>query len=107
MRMGNSRAARAALGAAVAAGVRHVAHRFIVAESPAGAEELLGRLWRSDVGASVDLLGEATVSAAQADRYAARCVDALRALAEVYASLQPRPGWRPMDSARSRARTCP
>ncbi len=92
MRMGNSRPARAALGAAVAAGVRHVAHRFIVAETPAGAEELLGRLWRSDVGASVDLLGEATVSAAEADRYAARCADALGALAEVYASLPPRPG---------------
>src|SRR5918997_4055594 len=33
MRMGSSRAGRAALGAAAAAGVRHMAHRFIVGES--------------------------------------------------------------------------
>src|SRR5208283_5558368 len=32
MRMGNSRAGRAALGRAAAAGVRHIAHRFIVAQ---------------------------------------------------------------------------
>ena len=36
MRMGDSRAGRAALGAAAAAGVRHMAHRFIVGETPAG-----------------------------------------------------------------------
>ncbi len=35
MRMGDSRAGRAALGATAAAGVRHMAHRFIVGETPA------------------------------------------------------------------------
>src|SRR5918997_5557783 len=33
LRMGTSRAGRAALGRAAAAGVRHMAHRFIVGES--------------------------------------------------------------------------
>src|SRR5256714_11282013 len=37
MRMGDSRAGRAALGAAAAAGVRHMAHRFIAAATPADA----------------------------------------------------------------------
>ena len=91
MRMADNRAARAALGIAVAAGVRHVAHHFIVAETPARAEGLIRRLWDADVATSVDLLGEATVSAAEADRYAARCADALGALAHVYAPLPSRP----------------
>jgi proline dehydrogenase len=91
MRMGGHKAGRAALGAAVAAGVRHVAHRFIVAESPARADKLLGELWDGDIATSVDLLGEATVTAAEADRYAARCGDALDALAEIYAKLPPKP----------------
>src|ERR671922_2392914 len=34
MRMGNTRAGRTALGAAAAAGVKHMAHRFIVGETP-------------------------------------------------------------------------
>ena len=81
VRMGNSRAGRAALGAAAAAGVRHMAHRFIVAETPRGAERVLRGLWNDGVATSVDLLGEATVTAAEADRYARRCDEALRTLA--------------------------
>src|SRR5436309_4384737 len=91
MRMGDSRAGRMALGAASAAGVRHMAHRFIVAETPRGAERMLRELWDEGVATSVDLLGEATVTAAEADRYAERCADALRALSEVYARLPARP----------------
>src|SRR3954464_5310082 len=34
MRMGNTKAGRRALGIAAAAGVRHMAHRFIVGEDP-------------------------------------------------------------------------
>jgi RHH-type proline utilization regulon transcriptional repressor/proline dehydrogenase/delta 1-pyrroline-5-carboxylate dehydrogenase len=90
MRMGDSRTGRRALGAASAAGVRHMAHRFIVAESPAGAERVLRDLWNAGVATSVDLLGEATVTAAEADRYAARCADALRALSKIYARLPER-----------------
>ncbi|MEA2270448.1 MAG: proline dehydrogenase [Solirubrobacteraceae bacterium] len=91
MRMGASRAGRAALGAAAAAGVRHMAHRFIVGETPRDATGVLEDLWRDGVATSVDLLGEATVTAAEADRYARRCADALDGLAEVYRDLPPRP----------------
>ena len=91
MRMGNTRAGRAALGSAAAAGVRHIAHRFIVAESPRGAAGVLGDLWRDGVASSVDLLGEATVTAEEAERYAQRCREALSQLASIYAALPPRP----------------
>jgi len=81
LRMGDSRAGRAALGAAAAAGVRHVAHRFIVGEDPGQALGVLRGLWHNGVATTVDLLGEATVTAAEADRYAKRCASALDALA--------------------------
>lgn len=91
MRLGDSHAGRTALGAAVAAGVRHVAHRFIAAESPERAGTTLRRLWEHGAAASVDLLGEATVTAAEADRYAARCEAGLEALARLYRDVPPRP----------------
>ena len=91
IRMGSSKPGRTALGAAVAAGVRHVAHRFIVAETPQQGERLLRELWQRGVASSVDLLGEATVTAAEADRYAQRCLQALEALARIYAPLPQRP----------------
>jgi proline dehydrogenase len=91
MRMSGTRAGRAALGAGAAAGVRHMAHRFIVGETPAEATGVLQDLWRGGVATSVDLLGEATVTAAEADRYAARCRDALDTLVDVYARLPERP----------------
>ncbi|ADB51583.1 proline dehydrogenase family protein [Conexibacter woesei] len=81
MRMGATRAGRAALGAAAAHGVRHVAHRFIVGESPAAASPTLRRLWRHGVASSLDLLGEATVTDAEADAYEARCDEALDVVA--------------------------
>jgi RHH-type proline utilization regulon transcriptional repressor/proline dehydrogenase/delta 1-pyrroline-5-carboxylate dehydrogenase len=91
MRMGDSRAGRAALGAAGAAGVRHMAHRFIVGEDPQAALTTLRHLWRDGIAASVDLLGEATVTAEEADRYAARCADALETLAAAYARMDEQP----------------
>jgi RHH-type proline utilization regulon transcriptional repressor/proline dehydrogenase/delta 1-pyrroline-5-carboxylate dehydrogenase len=87
MRAGDSRAGRAALGAAGAAGVRHMAHRFIVGEDPGGALSTLRALWRDGIASSVDLLGEATVTAAEADRYGARCAGALTTLAAAYAQM--------------------
>ena len=42
---------------------------------------VLRRLWDSGAASSVDLLGEATVTQAEADRYAARCAEALETLA--------------------------
>jgi RHH-type proline utilization regulon transcriptional repressor/proline dehydrogenase/delta 1-pyrroline-5-carboxylate dehydrogenase len=77
MKMGGSKAGRAALGAAAATGVRRMAHRFIVGENPKAALGVLRDLWKDGVASSVDLLGEATVTQAEAQRYAARCADAL------------------------------
>ena len=91
MRMGNARAGRAALGAAAAAGVRRMAHRFIVGENPKAALGVLRDLWKDGVASSVDLLGEATVTAAEAQRYADRCADALDTIAAAAARWPERP----------------
>ncbi len=92
MRMADVRAGRAALGAAAAAGVRHMAHRFIVGETPASALGVLRDLWNHGVASSVDLLGEATVTQSEADRYASRCDEALVELVRAQA------GWRGRDT---------
>jgi proline dehydrogenase len=91
MKMADTKGGRAALGAASAAGVRHMAHRFIVGEDPAAALPTLRKLWRDGIATSVDLLGEATVTAAEADRYAARCAAALDTLAADYERLDEQP----------------
>jgi proline dehydrogenase len=91
MRLGNSKAGRAALGSAAVAGVRHVAHRFIIGETPQAAERVLRSLWREGVTSSVDLLGEATVTAAEADRYARRCAEALDWVARLCDELPRKP----------------
>src|SRR4051812_22563559 len=70
-----------AVGRAAGIAVHKMAQRFIVGESPADAVPALARLWRAGAAASVDLLGEATVTAAEADHYTARCDEALRTLA--------------------------
>ncbi len=82
MRMADSKAGARALGLAAAAGVRHLAHRFIVGETPRHALGMLHDLWQHGVAASVDLLGEATVTVEEADRYAERCAEALRTVHE-------------------------
>ena len=74
MRMSQSKAGRAALGAAAAAGVRHMAHRFIVGETPSAAVRPIRHLWEHGAAVSLDLLGEATVTQPEADRYAERCL---------------------------------
>jgi proline dehydrogenase len=81
MRIAHTKPGRTALGAAAAAGVKHMAHRFIVGRDPAAALPVLRGLWDHGVASTVDLLGEATVTQAEADRYAERCADALRELA--------------------------
>ena len=91
MRMSGTKAGRAALGAAAAAGVRHMAHRFIVGETPSAALKTIRHLWENGAAVSLDLLGEATVTQAEADRYAARCLDALETLAEAAGSWPERP----------------
>jgi RHH-type proline utilization regulon transcriptional repressor/proline dehydrogenase/delta 1-pyrroline-5-carboxylate dehydrogenase len=91
MRMSGSKPGRAALGAAAAAGVRHMAHRFIVGESPKAALKTIRHLWDNGAAVSLDLLGEATVTQAEADRYAARCKEALETLAAAVPSWPARP----------------
>jgi RHH-type proline utilization regulon transcriptional repressor/proline dehydrogenase/delta 1-pyrroline-5-carboxylate dehydrogenase len=91
MRVAHTKAGRAALGAAAAGGVRHMAHRFIVAESPREALGALRQLWSHGVASSVDLLGEATVTEAEANHYHARCADAIEQLAPAAAQWPRRP----------------
>ena len=91
MRMSGTKPGRAALGAAAAAGVRHMAHRFIVGETPKAALKTIRHLWDNGAAVSLDLLGEATVTQAEADRYAARCHDALETLAGAAPSWPERP----------------
>src|SRR5215211_7023278 len=91
MRMSGTKAGRTALGAAAAAGVRHMAHRFIAGESPKAALKTIRHLWEHGAAVSLDLLGEATVTEAEADRYAARCMDALETLAGAAPSWPERP----------------
>jgi proline dehydrogenase len=91
LRISDVWAARAALGVAPAAGVKHMAHRFIVGETPASALRVLRSLWDHGAASSVDLLGEATVTAAEADRYAHRCVAAIEEIARDSAGWPSRP----------------
>ena len=58
-----------------------MAQRFIVGADAKDSLPTITGLWKNGVDATVDLLGEATVSEAEADRYMQRCEDALRALA--------------------------
>ncbi|HEX6714700.1 MAG TPA: proline dehydrogenase family protein, partial [Thermoleophilaceae bacterium] len=87
MKMAGNAPGRRALGAAAATGVRRMGHRFIVGATPKDAIATLRGLWNDGVASSVDLLGEATVTQAEADRYAARCADALEVLPEALARL--------------------
>ena len=91
MRMSGTKPGRAAVGAAAAAGVRHMAHRFIVGESPKAALKPIRHLWENGAAVSLDLLGEATVTEEEADRYAARCMDALETLSAAAPSWPERP----------------
>jgi proline dehydrogenase len=91
MRIAHTKAGRVALGTAVAAGVRHMAHRFIAGDSPHAARGELRRLWRAGIAATLDLLGEATMTAAEADRYRDRCAEALDELASAAESWPPNP----------------
>ena len=68
MKAAHTAPGRRALGGAAAAGVRHMAHRFIVGDSPRAALGVLRSLWDAGAASSVDLLGEATVTQSEADR---------------------------------------
>ena len=71
--------------------IARMATQFIVGETPAEAVAELHGLWRAGSAATVDLLGEKTVVADEADRYQARVLELLDALCEAA------PLWAPDD----------
>ena len=69
--------------------IMRMAEQFIVGQTAAEAVEGLHRLWRSGSAATVDLLGEKTIVGDEADRYAARVDELVRALASASAHWAP------------------
>jgi RHH-type proline utilization regulon transcriptional repressor/proline dehydrogenase/delta 1-pyrroline-5-carboxylate dehydrogenase len=78
-------------GWAASAGVRRMAHRFIVGATPADAAKVLHSMWMRDAAISLDLLGEATVTAEEGRAYAARCEQALTQFSTVAGGWPARP----------------
>jgi RHH-type transcriptional regulator, proline utilization regulon repressor / proline dehydrogenase / delta 1-pyrroline-5-carboxylate dehydrogenase len=60
--------------------VRHMAERFIVGRDARHARSKLKKLWDQGFGFTVDLLGEATVNAAESEAYARRYADLIEFL---------------------------
>ncbi|MBO0886648.1 MAG: proline dehydrogenase family protein, partial [Acidimicrobiales bacterium] len=71
--------------------IARMARQFIVGTTPSEVVGTLARLWRGGIASTVDLLGERTVTASEADVYAARLDQLLRALVEGAS------GWAPDD----------
>jgi len=77
----------ASLGAkAIRSQVEQMARTFIAGASIEQALPTLARLWKEGRGYSVDLLGEATVSEREADKYRDQCLAALSVLGRATAS---------------------
>ena len=93
------------VAAIAATGVKQMAQRFIVgADAKDSLPTITGAVEATASTTTVDLLGEATVSEAEADRYMQRCEDALRALAA--AATKTRPRGQPVASRSPRSRRC-
>lgn len=71
--------------------IRRMAEQFIVGATPEEAVAPLHRLWREGSGFVVDLLGEKTVSEAEADRYADHVASLVTTLVRASG------GWAPDD----------
>jgi len=69
--------------------ITRMAEQFIVGTSPGDAVDGLHRLWKQGSGFVVDLLGEKTVTEAEADRYAGRVDGLVRALLDGTANWAP------------------
>lgn len=61
--------------------IARMARQFIIGTTPAEVSENVERLWEAGTGATVDLLGEKTLSSAEADAYAARVAELIDTLA--------------------------
>ena len=73
-------------GKAIRSQVEHMARTFIAGATVEEAAPRLTALWQQGRAWSVDLLGEATISDREADRYRDRCMEALNLLAREAAS---------------------
>ena len=73
-------------GHAIRSQVEQMARTFIAGSSIEDALPTLGQLWKNGKAWSVDLLGEATISDREADRYRDRCLRALQELAQAAAT---------------------
>ena len=80
---------RPVLSRAVRSGVFSMAHRFIAGETPGAAVPALRDLARDGVGSTVDLLGEETLSDAEADVYLARYTELLETLSANAEAISP------------------
>lgn len=69
--------------------IEQMASLFIAGATVEEAAPVLSRLWTEGRAWSVDLLGEATISDAEADHYRNRCLDALTALSQAVAAWPP------------------
>ncbi|MEA2402682.1 MAG: proline dehydrogenase [Thermoleophilaceae bacterium] len=90
LRASRSDRGRRAVGRVSGRAVHAMAHRFIVGATPQAAAPVLARLWAGGLCTSVDLLGEATVTQPEADRYAERCLEVLDTLTEMSRRWPPR-----------------
>jgi len=70
-------------GKAIRSQVEQIARTFIAGATVEEAAPRLTNLWQQGQAWSVDLLGEATISDREADRYRDRCLEALTKLARV------------------------
>jgi proline dehydrogenase len=78
-------------GALTRPAIRLVARRFIAGQEAPAARRVLRRAWRRGEAFTLDLLGEATVTAAECDSYRDRCLATLDYLDDVCAGWPPHP----------------
>ncbi|MEO8340805.1 MAG: proline dehydrogenase family protein [Nitrospirota bacterium] len=78
-------------GKAIRSQVEHMARTFIAGATVEEAAPRLTGLWQDGRAWSVDLLGEATISDREADRYRDRCVEALTLLGQEAGTWPPLP----------------
>ena len=71
--------------------ITRLARQFIVGETASAALPRLRRLWEAGEASTVDLLGEKTITTAEADRYADRVATVLETLATASAAWPRRP----------------
>jgi RHH-type transcriptional regulator, proline utilization regulon repressor / proline dehydrogenase / delta 1-pyrroline-5-carboxylate dehydrogenase len=73
-------------GKAIRSQVEHMARTFIAGANVKESVPRLSDIWKHGKAWSIDLLGEATISDREADRYRDRCLEALTLLAQEAAS---------------------